>query len=88
MVVGALFKIHVANVLLCIMNFLIDRIKMQYANHDIAYERMSKEVETVDEINNLKFVELKVEVLYYDDRFCVPKFGEHRLNIMNNLCDI
>lgn len=37
---------------------------------------------------NLKFVELKVEVLYYDDRYCVPKFGEHRLNIMNNLYDI
>ena len=36
----------------------------------------------------LKYFEVKNKILYYDDKVCVPKFGEHKLNIMNNLHDI
>ena len=31
---------------------------------------------------------MKDEILYYNDRVCVPKFGEQRLNSMNNIHDI
>lgn len=42
----------------------------------------------MNEIDKFKSFELKDEVLYYNGRVCIPKAGEYRLNIMNNLHDI
>ena len=55
---------------------------------DLPFESLSKEARTLDEIDKFKSFELNNEVLYYKCRFCVSKFGEHRLSIMNDLHDI
>ena len=36
-------------------------------------------------LKKIKCFELKDEVLHYNGRVCIHKFGEYRLNIMNNL---
>jgi hypothetical protein len=69
----------------------MDEIEMHYTYDDFfnsPFESLSKKARTTNEIKKLKVFELKDEILYYNSRVCVPKFGEHRLNIMNNLQDI
>lgn len=69
----------------------MDEIKMHYANDEffkLPFESLSKEAKFLDEIDKLKFIELKDEVLCYNGIICILKFREYRLNIMNNLHDI
>ena len=90
-VADALSRRLLANAISCIGNSLIDEIKMHYANDDFfkfPFESLFKETRSVDEIENFKSFDLKDEILYYNGRVCVPKSGEHRLNIMNDLHDI
>ena len=80
-----------ANAISCIRNSLMDEIKMHYVKDDffkIPFESLSKEARTVDEIDKFKSFELNDEILYYKGRVCIPKLGEYRLNIMNDLHDI
>ena len=69
----------------------MDEIKGHYATDEyfnFSFESLSKEAKTAEEIGKFKSFEVKDNILYYNGRVCVPKFGEHRLNIMNNLDDI
>jgi len=54
----------------------------------LRFESLSTEARTVDEIDKFKSFELKYEVLYYNGKVYVLKFGKHKLNIVNNLHDI
>ena len=90
-VADGLSRRSLANAILCIGNSLIDEIKMHYANDDFfkfSFESSSKETRFVNEIEKFKSFDLKDEILYYHGRVCVPEFGEHTLNIMNDLHDI
>ena len=49
---------------------------------------MTKDARTIDEIDRFKSFFLKDGVLYYNDRVYISKFGEYRLNIMNDCHDI
>ena len=91
MVADALSRRPLANAISCIRNPLIDEIKGRYTTDDFfkfSFESLSKEARTADEIEKFKYFELKDEILYYNGRVCVPKFGEYRLNVINNLHDI
>ena len=91
MVVDAIFRRPLANAISRIRDSLMDEIKMHYTIDDFCkflFESLSKEARTVDEIDKFKSFELNDGVLYYKCRVCVPKFGEYRLDIMNNLHDI
>ena len=90
-VADALSRRPLANAVSCIRNSLMDEIKMHYIDDEffnIPFESLSKEARTTDEIEKFKAFELKDEILYYNGKVCVPKFGEYRLNIINNLHDI
>ena len=90
-VADALSKRPLTNAISCIGNSLIDEIKMHYVNDDFfkfPFESLSKETRSIDEIEKFKSFDLKDEILYYNGRVCIPKFGEHRLNIMNDFYDI
>ena len=90
-VVDALSRRPLENAMSCIGNSLIDEIKMHYANDDFfkfPFESLSKETRSVDEIEKFKSFGLKNEILYYNGRVYVPKSGEYKLNIINDLHDI
>ena len=90
-VADALSRRPVANAISCVQIFLMDETKMDYIDDEffnILFESLSKEARTANKIEKLKSFELKDEILYYNGRVCVPKFGEHRFNIINNLRDI
>ena len=91
MVADALSRKPLTNAISCIRNSLMDEIKGHYAIDDFfkfSFESLSKEARTTDEIEKFKYFEVKDEILYYNGKVCVPKFGEHKLNIINNLHDI
>ena len=90
-VAEALSKRPLASAISCIRNLLMDEIKGQYATDDFfkfSFKCLSKEAGTADEIEKFKCFEVNDEILYYNGKVCVPKFGEHMLNIINNLHNI
>ena len=90
-VADALSRRPIANAISCVQIFLMDEIKMDYIDDEffnILFESLSKEARTANKIEKFKSFELKDEILYYNGKVCVPKFGEHRFNIINNLRDI
>ena len=91
MVADTLFRRPLANAISCIRNPLIDEIKEHYAINDffkLSFESLSKKARTTEKIEKFKCFEVKDEILYYNGKVCVPKFGEHILNIINNLHNI
>ena len=91
MIADALSRRPLANVNSCIRNSLIDEIKEHYATDvflNFLFESFSKEAKIGEKIGKLKSFEVKDAILYYNRRVCIPKFGKHKLNIMNNLHDI
>jgi hypothetical protein len=79
------------NAISCIINSLIDEIKVHYVNYDVLrvpYESLDKEARTSEEIEKFTSYELKDHVLYYNSSICIPNFGEYRLNIMHDCHDI
>ena len=69
----------------------MDEIKRHYATDDFLkflFESLSKEARTAEKIRKYKSFRMKDDILYYNGRVYVPKFGKHKLHIMNNLYDI
>ena len=90
-VADALSTRPLANAILCIKKYLMDKIKMDYIDDEffnIPFESLSKEARIANEIEKFKSFELKDEVSYYNIRVCVSKFKEYRFNIINNLHNI
>lgn len=68
-VVDALSKRPLANVISYIKNSLMDEIKMHYIDDEffnIPFKSLSKEARTANEIEKFKSFELKDESLYYN----------------------
>ena len=90
-VADALSRRPVVNAISCIKNTLIDEIKIHYAGDKVfslPCESLIKDSRTQGEIEQFKSYELKDGVLYYNNRVCIPNFGEYRLNITRELHDI
>lgn len=90
-VADALSRRFLANAISCIRNSLIDEIKTHYASDDVLklpFESLCKEARTVEEIDRFRSYDLKDNILYYNARVCIPKFGEYRLKIMHDFHDI
>ena len=83
--------LYLANAILCIIYSLINEIKIYFTNDDFLkdpFESLIQEARTIDEIDRFKSFALKDGVLYYNARVYFFKFGEYRLNIMNDFHNI
>ena len=88
-IVDVLFKRPLANAISCIINSLIDEIEIYYVNHDFFKNPFESLARIIDEIDRFESFALKNGVLYYiNARVYISKFGEYRLNIMNDLHNI